>query len=150
MTDRKRRDERKRKRRERAENATDVAGAAGETGCSRVGCDRGGGRRGGCSGCDGCDGCDGPSGCDLLLVRLSTVLTLAAALAPAAGADRVVLALIGGYRRWLTRYTPRCPATPSCSTYALLAVRTLGPRHGLAAAARRISECGSGGRAGGR
>jgi hypothetical protein len=46
------------------------------------------------------------------------------------------------YRRWLTRLTPPCPSTPSCSEYALSAVRTLGARQGLAAAARRVRACG--------
>lgn len=48
---------------------------------------------------------------------------------------------IGVYRRHLTRYTPTCPLTPSCSTYALHAVRTLGARRGLEATLRRLDEC---------
>ena len=94
--------------------------------------------------CDwSCDGCDGPDcGCDLLLfLRLSTLLLAVAAIVPATGADRLVCALIRGYRRWLTRFTPRCPGSPSCSAYALAAVREHGARRGLAAAAHRIAAC---------
>ncbi len=95
--------------------------------------------------CDGphCDGCGGSGcGCDLLLfVRLSTLLLAVAAVLPEIGTGRTVRALIRGYQRGLSRFTPICPSTPSCSAYALLAVETLGPRRGLAAAARRIGGC---------
>jgi putative component of membrane protein insertase Oxa1/YidC/SpoIIIJ protein YidD len=109
-------------------------------------------RSGWCDGigaCDvpSCDGCDVPScdGCDCnLLLRLSTLLAIAAALVPARVGRRPVLALLRFYRRRLTRFTPTCPATPSCSAYALAAVRDLGPRRGLAAAARRVRACGAG------
>ncbi|WP_374112189.1 membrane protein insertion efficiency factor YidD [Pseudonocardia sp. TRM90224] len=89
------------------------------------------------SGCgDGCSICD----CSALL-QLSSLLLLAAAVVPDAGGG-VVRALIRSYQRWLTRFTPRCPSTPSCSAYAITAVEDLGPRRGLAAAARRVRECG--------
>ena len=104
---------------------------------------------GGCDAADcdvpGCDlpGCDVPDcdcgGCDLL--RVSALLALAALVVPS-GTDGLVAALIRFYRRWLTRLTPPCPATPSCSAYALSAVRELGARRGLAAAARRVRACG--------
>ncbi|MEJ3657316.1 membrane protein insertion efficiency factor YidD [Actinomycetes bacterium KLBMP 9759] len=90
---------------------------------------------GGCNGCDGCGGCD----CNLLL-RLSSIMLFVAALVPEAGGG-VVLAAIRGYRRWLTRFTPRCPSPVSCSAYALDAVERLGPRKGLVAAAWRIRRC---------
>jgi hypothetical protein len=100
----------------------------------------------GIGGCDvpGCDGCDVPScdGCDCnLLLRLSTVLAVAAARVPGR-AGRPVLALLRFYRRRLTRFTPACPSTPSCSAYAVRAVQDLGARRGLAAAARRVRACG--------
>ncbi|OLT14602.1 hypothetical protein BJF78_18405 [Pseudonocardia sp. CNS-139] len=101
---------------------------------------RGGGRAddGGC-----CDGCDGP--CDLNLLRLSTLLTVAALLLPdRPAAQRLVRGLVRTYRRRLTRLTLPCPSTPSCSAYALAAVDELGARRGLRAAAERIRGCGTG------
>jgi putative component of membrane protein insertase Oxa1/YidC/SpoIIIJ protein YidD len=89
-----------------------------------------------------CDGCDVP-GCDCnLLLRLSTLLAVAAALVPGRVGRRPVLALLRFYRRRLTRFTPACPSTPSCSAYAVHAVQDLGARRGLAAAARRVRACG--------
>lgn len=99
----------------------------------------------GCSSCDvtpNCD-CDLPCDCNLLL-RVSTVLAFAACLLPPVGADRAIRGLIGCYRRRLTRFTPVCPSTPSCSAYALDAVTRLGARRGLAAAAERVAACGRG------
>jgi putative component of membrane protein insertase Oxa1/YidC/SpoIIIJ protein YidD len=92
------------------------------------------------SGCGGCDGCNGIGGCNLL--RVSSLLFLAALLVPPARGRRPVAALLRAYRRWVTRFTPRCPSAPSCSAYALAAVTSLGPRRGLAAAARRVRGCG--------
>lgn len=88
-----------------------------------------------------CDACDlDCGGCNLL--RLSLVLSTAALLVPPT-AGRLVVGLIRAYRRRLSRFTPACPATPSCSAYALAAVETFGPRPGLAAAARRVRTCRS-------
>jgi hypothetical protein len=118
---------------QRAAEGVDAAGTAAESAASGSG-----------SHCDlGCDSCDGPDcGCDVLLfVRLSTLLLVAAALLPAVGCDALVAASIRGYQRWLTRFTPRCPGSPSCSAFALAAVRRLGARRGLAAAARRVQHC---------
>ena len=146
---------RERERRERAQRRRarreqrDTAETVGET-CELVdsvrACGSGCGqlfrsRRGGSSssGDVGC-GCDGP--CDLSLLRLSTLLFLAAAVAPARGADGLVRAAVRGYQRWLSRFTPRCPGTPSCSAFALDAVESLGVRRGLAAAAARVRDCG--------
>jgi hypothetical protein len=105
----------------------------------------------GCGGCDtpncdtpNCDGpsCDGCGGCDLLLfVRLSSLLLVAAAVLPETGGRAVVRMLLWGYRRWLTRFTPACPSTPSCSAYAWEAVESFGVRRGLAATARRVRSC---------
>ena len=113
-------------------DAVDAA-TSGCGGCDAVGCDA--------PSCDlpGCDGCDG---CNLLvLVRLSSLLLVAATVLPERGGRAVVRMLLRGYRRWLTRYTPACPSTPSCSAYALAAVETFGARAGLVAAAHRIRRC---------
>jgi hypothetical protein len=94
--------------------------------------------------CDGvatCSACALPCDCSLLL-NLSTALRLAALLVPGRAGRRPVLALLGLYRRRLTRFTPRCPSTPSCSAHAVDAVRALGARRGLLAAARRVRDCG--------
>jgi Putative membrane protein insertion efficiency factor len=164
--ERRRRKRQQRKRRRKDEDdredavsdALDGVEAASEAGggCSDLsGCGRGrgGGRGGTDTGCGsggsggrggggGCDGCDGP--CDFTLLRLSTMLLVAAALAPERPAGRrLVRALVRGYQRWLTRFTPRCPSTPSCSAFALAAVDSLGARRGLAAAAERIRRCGT-------
>lgn len=158
-------EERRRRRKERREAHRDdiveeVADAALDSGVGLPGGRSSGGRGGsdtprgggGSSGSGGsgsgsgsgggrCDSCDGP--CDFSLLRVSAVLLLAAAVMPAAHGGRLVLSLIRGYQRWLSRFTPRCPSTPSCSRYAHSAVESLGPRRGLAAAARRIRHCGN-------
>jgi putative component of membrane protein insertase Oxa1/YidC/SpoIIIJ protein YidD len=166
--ERRRRAER-RKRREDDDSdpvgdALDAAETAGDVadGCSRLpGCGRGGGRGGRGDGCGsgggsgggrggggGCDGCDGP--CDFTLLRLSSLLVLAAVLLPDRPAGRrLVRALVRGYQRRLTRFTPACPSTPNCSAYALTAVDSLGVRHGLVAAAARVRGCGAADRTGG-
>jgi hypothetical protein len=90
----------------------------------------------------GDSGCDGPCDCNFTLLRLSTALLVASALTPASGSGRLAWALIRCYQRWLSRFTPACPSTPSCSAYALAAVDALGPRRGLAAA-HRIRRCGT-------
>jgi hypothetical protein len=94
----------------------------------------------GCGG-DACDSCDACEGCDFFLLRISTLLLVAAAIMPRTGGDRVAGAAIRGYQRRLSRFTPRCPQPVSCSAFALDAVATLGPRGGLAAAARRVRDC---------
>ena len=98
---------------------------------------RGKRRRRGCD-CDACDICDFWL---IGLVRLSTVLLVAATVLPDAGGTAVVSRVIAGYRRWLTRFTAECPSTPSCSAYAASAVRELGARQGLRAAAARTAAC---------
>jgi putative component of membrane protein insertase Oxa1/YidC/SpoIIIJ protein YidD len=75
-------------------------------------------------------------------------LFAAAAVVPHRG-GAAVLALLRFYRRRLTRFTPRCPSTPSCSAFAVAAVQELGARRGLAAAARRVRDCGPAGPASG-
>ena len=114
-------------RRQRREQAVDAGDAGSEVAAERTGW---------------CDGCDFP-GCDLL--RVSSLLAVVALVVPAGtgglAASLIELA-IRGYRRWLTRFTPACPSEPSCSAYALTAVRTSGARRGLRAAARRVRGCG--------
>lgn len=115
-------------------------GGGGRGGGSGSGWGCGGGS-GGRSGGGGCDGCD----CNLSLLaitRLSTLLLLAAAVLPDRGGSALARGMIRFYRRRITRFTPRCPSTPSCSAFALTAVRERGARRGLAAAARRIRDCG--------
>jgi hypothetical protein len=131
-------EEERRQRREQAGDAGDAGteAAAGSTGW--------------CDGCDApsCDvpGCDLPDcdcgGCDLL--RVSSLLAVVALVAPPGDGGLVATLIqlaIRGYRRWLTRFTPACPSEPSCSAYALTAVRTSGARRGLRAAARRLRSC---------
>lgn len=110
--------------------------SAGCDGPDSSGCDSGGSGDSGDSG-----GCDS-GGCDcLLFFRLSALLAFVALLVPARDAG-LVAALVRLYRRRLTRFTPVCPSTPSCSAYALDAVERLGPRRGLRAAAARVRTCG--------
>jgi putative component of membrane protein insertase Oxa1/YidC/SpoIIIJ protein YidD len=131
-----------------------VTGSGGGGGSGVTGSGGGGGSGvtgpggGGGSGCgsrggsgDGCNACD----CSLPLlglIRLSTLLLLAATVLPDLGGTTLARSLIGLYRRRLTRFTPRCPSTPSCSAYALAAVESRGVRTGLALAARRVRACG--------
>lgn len=55
---------------------------------------------------------------------------------------RILLALIGGYKRGISPLLPRaCRFYPSCSTYAAEAIARHGPMRGLMMAARRIARC---------
>ena len=57
-------------------------------------------------------------------------------------AARVLMALITGYRRFVSPLLgPRCRFAPSCSAYALEAVREHGALRGTWLAARRIGRC---------
>jgi len=57
-------------------------------------------------------------------------------------AARVLMALITGYRRFISPLlSPRCRFAPSCSAYALEAVREHGALRGTWLAARRIGRC---------
>jgi hypothetical protein len=133
--------ERRQRRREERQDRLEAAGDTCETldsvrscgsGCARLGRGRGGGG-------DGCK-CDGP--CDFSLLRVSPLLLVAAAVVPAQGASGLVRAALLGYQRWLSRFTPTCPSTPSCSAYALAAVARHGARRGLRLAAARVRACG--------
>ncbi|HUY44845.1 MAG TPA: membrane protein insertion efficiency factor YidD [Streptosporangiaceae bacterium] len=60
---------------------------------------------------------------------------------PSVGA-RVLLGLIGAYRRFISpMFGPRCRFAPSCSAYALEAVREHGALRGSWLAVRRIGRC---------
>ena len=57
-------------------------------------------------------------------------------------AARVLMALITGYRRFISPLlAPRCRFAPSCSAYALEAVREHGALRGTWLAVRRIGRC---------
>jgi uncharacterized protein len=65
-------------------------------------------------------------------------------LAPArpSAVARVLVALITGYRRFVSPLlAPRCRFEPSCSAYALEAVREHGALRGTWLAVRRIGRC---------
>lgn len=46
------------------------------------------------------------------------------------------------YKRFLTQYTPACPMTPCCSTYAYDAIKKHGARVGLDMAVAYLHNCG--------
>lgn len=57
-------------------------------------------------------------------------------------AAQVLLGLIGAYRRFISPLlAPRCRFAPSCSAYALQAVREHGAMRGSWLALRRIGRC---------
>jgi putative membrane protein insertion efficiency factor len=57
-------------------------------------------------------------------------------------AARVMVALITGYRRFVSPLlAPRCRFVPSCSAYALEAVREHGALRGAWLAVRRVGRC---------
>jgi uncharacterized protein len=60
---------------------------------------------------------------------------------PSAGA-RMLIAVIGGYRRFISPLLgPHCRFAPSCSAYALEAVRVHGALRGSWLAVRRLARC---------
>jgi putative membrane protein insertion efficiency factor len=64
------------------------------------------------------------------------------ALARPSAVARVLMALITGYRRFISPLlAPRCRFAPSCSAYALAAVREHGALRGTWLAVRRIGRC---------
>jgi putative component of membrane protein insertase Oxa1/YidC/SpoIIIJ protein YidD len=56
--------------------------------------------------------------------------------------QRVGIAGIRLYQRFLSRYTTPCPEPESCSAYALRAVREHGLRAGLELAVLKVKHCG--------
>jgi uncharacterized protein len=56
--------------------------------------------------------------------------------------SRVLLALLGAYRRLISPLLPsRCRFVPSCSAYAVEAVERYGAGHGSWLAVRRVARC---------
>jgi hypothetical protein len=56
--------------------------------------------------------------------------------------ERILLAIIGAYRRWISPGLPRrCRYEPTCSAYAAEAVRELGPLRGAIVAGWRLLRC---------
>ena len=56
--------------------------------------------------------------------------------------SRLLLALIGGYRRWVSPLLgPRCRFVPSCSAYAAEAIEIHGAARGSLLAVRRLGRC---------
>jgi putative membrane protein insertion efficiency factor len=94
-------------------------------------------------GCDACDVCDGPDCCDFGL--FSSLLMLGSVTARATRApavDRVGLAAIRGYRRWLSPHWPgECRYEPTCGAYGLAAVERHGLANGGRMAAERLRRC---------
>jgi uncharacterized protein len=61
---------------------------------------------------------------------------------PAGSATRVLMGPIIGYRRFISPYlAPRCRFYPSCSQYALDALRVHGAARGLWLTVRRLARC---------
>lgn len=57
-------------------------------------------------------------------------------------AARVLVAVIGLYRRFVSPLFPRhCRYEPTCSAYALDAIRTHGAARGTVMAVRRVARC---------
>lgn len=55
---------------------------------------------------------------------------------------RVLLAIISGYRTWISPWRPpACRYTPTCSAYAVEAIRRHGAGRGSWLAVRRILRC---------
>ena len=55
---------------------------------------------------------------------------------------RLLLALVGGYRRWISpALAPHCRFAPSCSAYAAQALRTHGAPRGGWLTLRRLARC---------
>ena len=55
---------------------------------------------------------------------------------------RVLMAVVTGYRRFISPFLPpRCRFEPSCSAYALEALRVHGAARGVWLAVRRVARC---------
>jgi putative membrane protein insertion efficiency factor len=54
---------------------------------------------------------------------------------------RILLVIVGLYRATAVARTPRCRFLPTCSTYAVEALRTHGALRGTVLAVRRIGRC---------
>ena len=58
------------------------------------------------------------------------------------GLTAILLAMIAAYQRWISpAFSRRCKYHPTCSAYAVQAVRELGPFRGAIVAAWRLARC---------
>jgi hypothetical protein len=56
--------------------------------------------------------------------------------------SRLLIAVLSAYRRWISpMLAPHCRYSPSCSSYAIEALRTHGAFRGSWLAARRVLKC---------
>ena len=55
--------------------------------------------------------------------------------------SKVIIGLIRIYQRYFSRFTGRCLYKPSCSTYAILAIKKYGLKKGIKMAYNRINRC---------
>jgi uncharacterized protein len=56
--------------------------------------------------------------------------------------NRLLVAVLTAYRRWVSPMMgPHCRFSPSCSEYAIEAIRTHGAARGSWLAARRVAKC---------
>ena len=55
--------------------------------------------------------------------------------------SKVIIVLIRIYQRYFSRFTGRCLYKPSCSTYAILAIKKYGLKKGIKMAYNRINRC---------
>lgn len=68
--------------------------------------------------------------------------TVASSRRPAGLFAYVLVAVIGGYRRWISPLRmPACRFEPSCSAYALAAIHRFGALRGSYLALRRLARC---------
>jgi putative membrane protein insertion efficiency factor len=55
---------------------------------------------------------------------------------------RLLVAILAGYQRWVSPLLgPHCRFSPSCSSYAIEAIRVHGPARGGWLTARRLAKC---------
>ena len=55
--------------------------------------------------------------------------------------SKLIIGLIRIYQRYFSRFTGRCLYKPSCSTYAILAIKKYGLKKGIKMAYNRINRC---------
>ena len=55
--------------------------------------------------------------------------------------SKLIIGLIRIYQKYFSRFTGRCLYKPSCSTYAILAIKKYGLKKGIKMAYNRINRC---------